>query len=267
MIPDEVARLRFPRPTRDADVSDEVRTLIFHYHLFKNAGTSVDEMLKRNFGVQWVNREFRISRQANKLAVAEFVRRECLRVRAISSHTALLPAPRIQGLEIFPIIFVRHPIDRLRSAYEFERLQVANTPGSQLAKRLDFAGYVRELLRRNHRQVNNFQTFRLALNEQPSEGEGRLNALRTLQALPFVGLVEAYEKSLYTLERLLRRPFPAFRATNTHLNAGQSRVASLQERLALIERQLGHELYEEVCGANQDDLAVFGFLEARYACL
>ena len=35
-----------------------MRKIVFHYHLFKNAGTSVDEMLKASFGPAWVTREF-----------------------------------------------------------------------------------------------------------------------------------------------------------------------------------------------------------------
>ena len=35
---------------------------------------------------------------------------------AISSHTLMMPAPRIAGVEILPIIFLRHPLDRLKSA-------------------------------------------------------------------------------------------------------------------------------------------------------
>ena len=45
------------------DVSDNARPepkrfLILHYHLFKNAGTSVDSVLKKNFGKLWEDIEF-----------------------------------------------------------------------------------------------------------------------------------------------------------------------------------------------------------------
>jgi len=34
------------------------RTILIHYHLFKNAGTSLDAVLKENFGDKWITREF-----------------------------------------------------------------------------------------------------------------------------------------------------------------------------------------------------------------
>ena len=57
--------------------------------------------------------EFGSPRRDIAAAMVEFIRSNP-HLRAISSHTALLPVPQIDGIEIFPIIFVRHPIDRLR---------------------------------------------------------------------------------------------------------------------------------------------------------
>src|SRR6185437_1347384 len=145
--------------------------LVFHYHLFKNAGTSVDEMLKINFGDKWEQGEFRhpAGKHSDTDEVAAFLR---LRphLRAFSSHTALLPLPEI-GRLVFPIFFIRHPIDRINSAYSFERRQIADTHGARLAKEQDFPGYVRRLLESpGNGQARNFQTSRLARNEPPENG-------------------------------------------------------------------------------------------------
>jgi hypothetical protein len=102
----------------------EPAPLLFHYHLFKNAGTSVDEILSRNFGRHWVEQEFNdvpTPGSASQL-VHEFLA-ERPGIKAVSSHTARLPAPELAERVTLPIIFVRHPIDRLKSAYNFEREQ------------------------------------------------------------------------------------------------------------------------------------------------
>jgi hypothetical protein len=44
--------------SRGADDTAADRMLILHYHLFKNAGTSIDAMLKHNFGKTWAEHEF-----------------------------------------------------------------------------------------------------------------------------------------------------------------------------------------------------------------
>jgi len=241
-----------------------MRTLIFHYHLFKNAGTSVDEMLRKNFGARWVQQEFLVPRRANAAAVVGFLS-AASHLDAVSSHTALLPAPKIAGVDIFPILFVRHPIDRLRSAYEFERNQHADTLGARLAKEYDFAGYLRELLKnKRHRQVRNFQTLRLSHAEPTRNGSEAERAARALSRLPFVGLVEDFDVSLARLERLLRAHFPDFKAEKTHRNISRPRAVNLDERIAAIEARLGTDLYAEICDANADDMALYATLERRF---
>lgn len=240
------------------------RVLIFHYHLFKNAGTSVDELLRRNFGSCWVSQEFPGNRRENAAAVAAFIC-DTPHLQAISSHTALLPVPRISGVDIFPIIFIRHPIDRLRSAYEFERRQQANTAGARLAKTHNFAEYLRELLRNpRHRQIRNFQTFRLSHNELPREGSELERATRVITNFPFLGLVERFEDSVRKLQEGLQPKLHDFRVDTVHKNPARVRQGSLAERLLRIESTIGAELYEEIFGANCDDLAIHGLVNARF---
>jgi hypothetical protein len=242
------------------------RTLIFHYHIFKNAGTSIDETLRQNFEPHWAEHEFAAPgpERTNVEAVSRYLRQHPQLI-AFSSHTALLPAPILDGTVVFPIIFVRHPIDRLHSAYVFERAQRADTAGARLAKEHDFAGYLRELLKpQRRRQARNFQTFRLSLNEPHGSGTDAERAAQALNNLPFVGLVEAFEHSIKRLESLLRPLFPKFRAVNVEKNSVRLRTTSLEERLAAIERELGTQFFEELCAANDDDLKIHRAVRTRY---
>lgn len=240
--------------------------LIIHYHLFKNAGTSVDAMLKQNFGRRWVEQEFPTGDEArNRAEVAEFLKgRDDISV--LSSHTALLPAPQLAGRPVLPIIFVRHPLLRLASAYRFEAKQDADTFGAELAKRTDFPGYVEELLEQPEPgQARNFQAGRLAMN-YPDSGDSRLNrALRAVEALPFVGLVEAYEWSLERLATLLKPHFPDFRPVVVQKNvSGGAAVHDVEGRLAEIREQLGNDLFLRLTGANREDLAIFEAVREGY---
>ena len=102
------------------------RTVVLHYHLFKNAGTSVDALLKRQFPRGWVTREFPSEPEANARQLAAWLAEDDEAV-AFSTHTGLLPPPVVPGLKVVPVIFVRHPLDRIASAYSFEHTQ--NAPG------------------------------------------------------------------------------------------------------------------------------------------
>src|SRR3972149_2125526 len=119
-----------------------MRKVILHYHLFKNAGTSVDALLKTNFEGRWVTREFGGGPHAANVAkVRQWVEEEKDAV-AFSSHTTMLPPPKVEGVQFFPIVFVRHPIDRIASAYAFERKQKENGFGAVLARNTSLGAYI-----------------------------------------------------------------------------------------------------------------------------
>lgn len=239
--------------------------IILHYHLFKNAGTSVDAMLAANFGDRWIEHEFEIvPRQSNSDAVRDFLIANP-GIAALSSHTALLPLPVIEGVEIFPILFVRHPLLRVRSAYIFERSQRVDTGGTRLARSTDFAGYVRALLdHRRPNQVRNFQTSRLALIA-PGAGIPPLErALMACKTLPFVGLVERYDQSIERLTELLRPKLPDFQPLIVRRNATAFEARSMEAQLSDVREELGQALYGELIAANSRDLAVHGQVAEPY---
>jgi len=98
-----------------------VRSVIIHYHLFKNAGTSIDHILKTHFAKRWTELE-QEDEQPRPVEVLTYLRQQS-QIQAISSHTAQLPVPIHPDIAFFPIVFVRHPLDRIASAYSFERKQ------------------------------------------------------------------------------------------------------------------------------------------------
>jgi hypothetical protein len=256
----ETAVKASPRPQQ----SPGERPLLLHYHLFKNAGTSVDEMLKRNFGERWGQGEFEHPGRANVREVQAYLESRPA-IDAFSSHTANLPPPQVPGRRVIPILFLRHPLARVKSAYQFERKQEADTFGARLAKEQDFAGYVRILLTHpEHRQARNFQTYRLAFGEPRAKGSEMERARAALAALPFCGLVEAYESSLERLQALLAPLLPDFRAIAVRSNVTSAAPANLDQVLGEIDAELGPELTQQLREANADDLELFKMVSDSY---
>lgn len=238
------------------------RAIIIHYHFFKNAGTSVDAILQRNFGDRWASREYpprATPDAARDLLVAN------PQIAVLSSHTLPLPPPDVPGAEILPILFIRHPLDRLKSAYLFERDQQADTDGSRLARQHDFAGYLRARLAiLGDRSCRNFHSYRFAMGASANGGSELERALHTLDRLPFVGSVEAFEPSLAALADMVKPWFPEFRVFYARENVSRP-PSSIEERLAQLKRELGDETFDLVAAANADDMELYRRALARYA--
>ena len=203
------------------------RTIILHYHLFKNAGTSLDLILKRNFGARWVTAEFpTVGLARNTEQVADWIRANPQAV-AFSSHTAQGPIPQIDGVRIISVMFLRDPIARIRSAYQFERDQGAETWGAELAATMDFAGYVNARLDRpGDRQCRNFQTCRMAMLAPGKEPE-LARALRGLATLSCVGLVDEFDRSVARLARLVQPDYPDFHWTSVRANSTAHKASAV----------------------------------------
>ncbi|HEX6684537.1 MAG TPA: hypothetical protein VF062_17165 [Candidatus Limnocylindrales bacterium] len=233
-----------------------MRVVIFHYHLFKNAGTSLDALFQERFADRWATREFPPARGENHRAVTEWVGSSTGTV-CFSSHTAQLPPPTIPGVAVIPAIFVRHPLDRIASAYAFERQQGDPGFGSTLARNTTLRGYIETRLAVNgDRQCRNFHTQKFA--QLFDDGTPELDrALRALDALPFVGLVEKFAESLARLQRLLiSEGFEGVDLRPVRRNSS-ARLDTLESRLDAMATEVGRECYEELERVNGDDLQFY----------
>lgn len=240
------------------------RPLILHYHIFKNAGTSVDRMLKANFGAAWAEQEFDGPLRQRREEVRAFLAAHP-DLDAFSSHTAMLPEPVLDDRQIVPVIFMRHPLLRLRSAYSFERTQVAETRGAVLAKSTDLRGYVEALLEDPKlRQARNFQAFRFAAGTPGTPADERARALETLERLAFVGLVEAYDASIERLGEVIRPFFPSFAPMVLHENATAKDDQPIEAKLDALQDELGPALYQRLMVENDLDLELFAWVRKRY---
>lgn len=243
-----------------------MRKIILHYHLFKNAGTSVDELLKLNFPGQWVTREFNEVTHASNIAQVERWVQQKQDAIAFSSHTAMLPAPNLEDAQLFPIIFVRHPIDRIASAYAFERKQGSNNFGSVLARNTTLAGYINVRLSiANDRQCRDFHVARLAQMFKAQGGDEVPLAMRAMEELPFVGLVEEFDKSIIQMAEWLAPYFGEFKTLDIAKNVTRDHKASLETKLAQINAEIGDDCYQRLIEANKGDLAIYASLQNRYA--
>lgn len=249
------------------------RPVLCHFHIFKNAGTSLDGALEREFGRAFAAHD---GPRANYCLSPEEVRafvepRPAL--RAFSSHQVRFPLPEIPGLAWLPAILLRHPLDRVGSVYRFERKQRGSSPGSRAAKEHDLAGYVRwRLGQGSHNLLCDFQTAFLSSN--PAIGPRRAElplALERLEPAPLLGTVERMDESLACGEAALRAWFPGLDLSYRRRNVGAGRKETLEERLAELRAAIGDALYAELEERNRRDFRLHArageLLDARLAAL
>lgn len=238
-----------------------MRKVIFHYHLFKNAGTSLDSIFRPLFpGDSFQEREFPSDLKGNRTAVKSWVaeQKDCV---YFSSHTAYMPPPRFFFKKVLPIIFVRHPLDRVASVYEFERRCEGDDFGSKLAKECSFSGYLAARLDvALDRQCRNFHAQKLAFMYGEKHGPDLVRATKAIRELPFVGVVDRFSESLAVLQAWLKRECVIdadIELEETWQNATNSRNADLKQRLAAIEDELSPAVFNRLVEANLDDCRLY----------
>ena len=211
------------------------KPFLIHYHIFKNAGTSFEWALQQAFGsgFQLLDQPFHdgfvsrrdITRCALKNA----------KIRAISSHHAAPPPPRIVQRDVLTSILIRDPIARIRSIYCFERLQPERNPGSDQAKALDFRRYVEWRLETTPRMFCNFQVYFCCRDRQADtripDTTDLKNAICALDKIDIVGTVERYAEWLVLAHSVLREYFDGISLPMTRQNVLTGERCSSRETI------------------------------------
>jgi hypothetical protein len=154
---------------------------------------------------------------------------------------------------------MRHPIDRMASAYSFESKQGGDGFGPVLARNTNLAGYIETRLALGHdQQCRDFHAHRFAAMLGEKQGDEATRAKMAVKQLPFVGLVEKFSESLEQLENLLAEEgFEAIKLKPVEKNVSRRVSKSLEDKLAEIKKQLDEEVFTKLVEANEVDIELF----------
>jgi len=233
------------------------RPVLVHFHVFKNAGTTLDGALLREFGIGFA--EFDGPRANYVLEPEEFRAFVETRpaVRAVSSHQVRFPLPEIYDVRWRPLLLVRHPLDRALSAYSFHRRSRTRSASSLQAKKSDLSGYVRWMLGLGPVSlICNFQTAFFSTGHGAGKRPGLAAATARLREAALAGTVERFGESLLCAERNLAEDFPGLDLSNHSRNVTRQRRGRLDERLAELRAELGPDLHAELERRNELDFAL-----------
>lgn len=198
------------------------RTVLVHHHIFKNAGTSFNYALKQYYSDRFLEYDLPSGAVVTPEKLREFIlaHPNCW---AISGHHIAFPTPQDDEFQTLSTVLLRNPLARIRSIYEFERKQQAETDGAVMAKRLGFREFVLWRLENNPIVLCNYQTYYCARgslsDEQINVDENTLAvALEHLSKSFIVGTVERYHESIMITQLKLRQKDPETNLVIAHLN-------------------------------------------------
>lgn len=237
------------------------RVVILHGHLFKNAGTTFDWSLQRVFKEGFVDhREDTCMRKGHDF-LKPFIR-DNPELKAISSHHMQFPAPKINNIDIIPAILLRHPVARIISVYNFERLQDADTIGAITAKEKSLSDYVHWRMQPDTgptiRDFHVRYCTRLRASRDLPVSETRFKeALAFLATTPLVGIVERYDESMVAFEHYLKPFVKNIDLSYIQQNVSNEQPLSLDQRIDSVLSALDNKTRKLVLENNHFDLALY----------
>jgi len=240
------------------------RTIIIHKHIFKNAGTTFDWILRNNFGNGFCDhRDDEAMRKGGKKYLVDYLN-EHPNIKALSSHHIYFRVSNNSKFEFLPVYFVRHPIERIRSVYNFEKQQQSDSLGAKTAKRMSFVEYVAWRMRKDvPGTIRNFQTKVIAGLKPgitPKNGDLEL-ALQTIRRSKFAGVVDLFDLSMEAFGKSFQDAGIDLNLNFTPQNVLQDIDSiDVEERANCILDELGG-LAEEVLKNNKFDVQLY--LETR----
>ncbi|MCH9697575.1 MAG: sulfotransferase family protein [Gammaproteobacteria bacterium] len=235
------------------------RKVILHAHIFKNAGTSIDNILKHNYKSQFIDHRDSDAIAAGKQVYLDEYLRQHTKIRAFASHHLPLPLKPSSEFEYHIISMLRHPIVRAASAYRFERNQRVDNRSADAAKRLDFADYVRWHMDLGSKMfINYFIRYCTSTILEPLTEQQRLEtALQVSQDFSVLGIVEEFQASMRILQETLAAQQIPLKLIESKKNVTDTLDDDNEKKLKRIESQLGSELYADLYEQNKEDLLFY----------
>jgi hypothetical protein len=241
------------------------RTVLLHAHMFKNAGSTFDWSLRRCFRGDFLDhRDDDAMRQGATYLGPYLLEHEHL--QALSSHWVSFPLPQARDIDLQLALFFRHPLERMRSVYAFERQQQGDiAPGIAKARELKFLDYVRWRLQADVGPViRNYQTRYCSGKYMGEDIEAMYDlAVATIESTPLLGLVHRYDESMVLFEYHLQKIFPGLDLSWKLQNSSCADRLSAAAKRSAAERDLA-PVMDQVVAANVYDLKLFAAVESRF---
>ena len=235
----------------------EKRHIILHYHIFKNAGTTVLFILKRNFGKRVASVESgRFNAPLTNEALVDFLIRHP-KVEAVTSHHLWPPKPEHQDFIFHDILLLRNPLARLSSMYDFyRRTEETEDRLTREAKKRTTADFMKLLIDEHPHQVRNVQVGYLSRRSRTSGESDLQTALRIARQATVLGVTEMFDVAAVSAEYLLAPIFHGLSFAYIARNVSSVGPRDLGIHLPQFRDACGDQVYEQLVSLNSLDIAL-----------
>jgi hypothetical protein len=252
-------------------IRNSSHTVLIHYHVFKNAGSSVDRLLRECLGSRWTTFEGADATDVQSAGnLGDFLARRPA-LLAVSSHLARppLPSPRC-----VPIVLLRHPIDRARSVYQFVRRDSSQPHhDAAIGSFADFVTWVLDNPRAGV-PIANYQVFHLSDASFRADNACLASTpqdLAQVQAMiaswPAFGIVREFAASCRLFQVRYAPLCPDLRLRDVRENSSPDWAPSEAEALDAARDELGEAVFARLQNANALDLALYAFARRRFGAM
>jgi hypothetical protein len=234
-----------------------MRFVVVHYHIFKNAGSTVERILEREFPGSFARIHGPSADATLDAHDLELFLNDHPNVKAVTSHHLRYPAPVMRDAVVFDCCFLRHPLDRLDSIYSYYRQVDSTDPLCRSAHRQSPAEFVRQLLDCSPEQISNAQVTQIASRgafTRPANEADLERALQIVRNMAWPGVVEMFQESMVAAEYYLRPAFPSIRLGSSPANVSRPILPGAEEREQRLIGLWGRGLHREVTRLNELDI-------------
>jgi len=234
-----------------------MRCVLLHYHILKNGGMTIEAILDRSFGDRFSKIET-AERDGHVLDATLLSALKCNPdVRAVSSHQIRYPVPAVPGFLFFDLCFLRDPIDRIRSMYDYFREKPSpGDPVSDFAHQYPMGGFIERLIQEMPWYINDPQVNLLAngiANDCP-QAQDLEPAIARIMRCSFPGVVDSFTESLIAGQHFLKPVFPELDCAEPAVNVSGGLGGTLQERVRKVRDACSTRTYAELLRLSAMDL-------------
>ncbi len=227
-----------------------MRSVILHYHIFKNAGSTVEDILANTFYERFARYDHPdFDHVLGTGEILDILERDPA-IQAFSSHQIRYPMPEKAGYLFFDWCVLRDPIGRIRSTYEyFRKKPIPGEPASDLANQFPPGEFVARMIRDYAYRINDIQVNMLARgNNDDPPGEADLEvAVQRMRETALLGVVDCFNQSLVAAKYWIKPIFPVLAIGQQPANVTGSKGVSLA-------KTCDPEVYAELLRLNALDL-------------
>jgi hypothetical protein len=246
------------------------RHVIVHFHMFKNGGSTIEAILKREFRSQYATAHgSHASSALDDEDIAAFLGAHP-NISALSSHHLRYPLPAMRRTVLFDCCFLRHPLDRLQSVYRYLRAEPPELgqedPILVLAQSHGPREFMMRLIDESPHFVSNAQTLLIASSgafTRPLDETDLARAKEMLRRMALPGLVGMFDESLVAAEHFLGPAFPRLRLHYTAQNVSRPSIRNFNQRLEELRAIWGADVYQELLRLNHLDLELCRYTESE----